>query len=374
MDRALHARPRARREKGEELTAGDAFPGTLPDVTNPGRVLFFSGPSADGSVPRARRADPKPHTGHTRRRRDLPRATGNAAPDRFMNMNFTPVSLEGADLFYARWEATPQRSIDYSLVNLWGWQQHYGLEWSFEGDLCWVRQTCPCDTVFWAPVGDWTRVDWERVLEPGMEFVRVPEKLKEIWEERVPGRVTFTEARGQWEYLYSRDDLARLPGNRFHKKKNHVSSFIRAYGEPDYRPLDDRMVEDCLALQDTWCQWHDCEGSPSLTAENDAINRVLSHYDRFRGLCGGSVYIRGDIVAFSLGERLDADTMGVHYEKGLNDIRGVYQLINNVFCVHECGDVEWVNRAQDLDEEGLRHAKESYHPAGFLHKFSARIS
>ena len=79
-------------------------------------------------------------------------------------------------------------------------------------------------------------------------------------------------------------------------------------------------------------------------------------------------------MAFTLAERLDEATMGVHYEKGLNDIRGVYQTINNVFCLRECQDVSFINRAQDLDEEGLRMAKESYHPATFLHKFTLTIN
>lgn len=289
-------------------------------------------------------------------------------------MEYTPVTLEEADRFYECWEKTPQRSIDYSLVNLWGWQQHYGLEWCFEDDLCWIRQTCPCDMVCWAPVGDWSKVDWEKVFVPGTRFVRVPEDLEALWRERLGDRIRSSESRGQWEYIYSREELVNLSGNRFHKKKNHVHSFVRAYGEPVYHPLDDQMAEDCLALQDIWCQWHDCDGSPSLNAENDAINRVLSHYDAFRNICGGSIYVNGEIVAFTLAERLDKDNMGVHYEKGLNDIRGVYQTINNVFCSRECGDVAWINRAQDLDEEGLRKAKESYHPAKFLHKFTVEMA
>lgn len=290
-----------------------------------------------------------------------------------MQLTYSPVTLDETERFYTYWEATPQRSIDYSLVNLWGWQQHYGLEWSFTGDLCWIRQTTPCDTVNWAPVGDWTKVDWKKTIIPGTTFIRVPEKLEALWREIFGERMTSVEARGQWEYIYSRDELARLPGNRFHKKKNHVSGYIRAYGEPDYRRLDDKMVEDCLALQDVWCQWHGCEGSPSLNAENDAINRVLAHYEHFRNLCGGSLYVNGEITAFTIAERLDEASMGVHYEKGLGDIRGVYQTINNVFCSRDCEGVTLINRAQDLDEEGLRHAKESYHPVTFLHKFTVTI-
>lgn len=291
-----------------------------------------------------------------------------------MPKNFTPISLDEADAYYRLWDAMPVHSIDYSLVNLWGWRGHYGLEWCFQGGLCWIRQTCPCATVWWAPVGDWEAADWETLLEPGMTFIRVPDRLSTLWRERLGERATVEPQRGQWEYLYLRDELARLPGNRFHRKKNHLNSFIRAYGQPAFHPVDERMIEECLALQDTWCQWHDCLGSPSLMAENEAINHVLINYNAFRNLCGGSLYVNDEIVAFCLGERLDDDNLGVHVEKGLNRIRGVYQAINNAFVLSQGGGATFINRAQDLDEEGLRQAKMTYNPYTFLKKDRVEIA
>ena len=55
-----------------------------------------------------------------------------------MPENFTPVTLSRASDYYALWEKLPVHSLDYSLVNLWGWQEYYGLEWSFEDGLCWI--------------------------------------------------------------------------------------------------------------------------------------------------------------------------------------------------------------------------------------------
>ena len=75
------------------------------------------------------------------------------------NLSFTPVTLDGRSEFYELWHKTPRRSLDYSLPNIWGWQQYFGLQWAFDGDLCWLRQTVPFVT-YWAPVGDWDAVDW----------------------------------------------------------------------------------------------------------------------------------------------------------------------------------------------------------------------
>ncbi|GFH62834.1 MAG: conserved hypothetical protein [Candidatus Desulfovibrio kirbyi] len=307
---------------------------------------------------------------------------------------FTPVSLENRQAFYALWQKTPQRSLDYTLPNLWGWQEHYGLEWFFDASLCWIRQRRPAH-VYWAPVGDWTNVDWAQTLQklpraaparsggngesPELQtsgdclFVRIPETLVQIWQKALPALVQPTEDRGQWEYLYKQKELATLPGNRFHKKRNHYNSYIKVYGKVDYRRLDDALVDDVLSVQDTWCQWHDCEDSPSLQAENDAVNRVLSHWNCFCELTGGSLYVDGKMVAFSIGERLDAQSLGVHYEKGLNGFRGVYQTINCVFSKYAGAGFTYINRAQDLDEEGLRQAKLTYLPTDFLRKYSVRV-
>lgn len=294
-----------------------------------------------------------------------------------MDANFIPVSLKEADAYYALWAQTPRRSLDYTLANLWGWQEHYGLEWQFAGPLCWIRQTRP-KTICWAPIGDWSAVDWTAQLPAvaggqGRDFIRVPEELMHLWQKAAPQLVDVGEERGQWEYLYKQEELATLAGNRFHKKRNHFNSYVKAYGEPDYRGVTDSMVEDVLCVQDDWCQWHECEGSPSLLAENEAINRVLTHWDSFRGLTGGSLYVDGRMIAFSVGEKLDAETLGVHFEKGLNGYKGVYQAMNCEFARHAGAGLRWINRAQDLDEEGLRQAKMTYLPADFLRKYTVRL-
>ena len=291
-------------------------------------------------------------------------------------MNYTPVSLAEKDTYLKLWQKTPQRSLDYTLANLWGWGPYFGLEWNFDGELCRLRQTVPAP-VQWAPIGDWKSIDWtkEELTAKGGTFIRVPEELARIWAEALGDRAEITEARGHWEYLYNQQDLATLAGKKFHKKKNHVNAYIKEYGEPDYRPLNTgEAIEDVLSLQDEWCQWHECQGSNSLQAENEAINRVLAHWEAIPGLVGGALYAEGNIAAFSIGEKLDDENLGVHYEKGRTSVRGVYQTINRCFSSHDGNGFRYLNRAQDLDEEGLRQAKMTYQPAGFLQKYTVRIA
>lgn len=266
------------------------------------------------------------------------------------------------------------RASDYSFANIWGWAPHYNLEWRFDGTLCWIRQSRPTPAC-WAPVGPWDEIrDWSglREMAPGATFIRVPHDLCEMWSVELENKVRVEEARGQWDYLYLASELASLSGNRFHKKKNLLKQFQKLYAY-EYRSLTGNCVETVLNMQTEWCRWRDCESSEALLAENDAVARVLAHWNDIPGLCGGIIRIDGVPVAYTLAEPLNHDTLIIHFEKAANGIKGGYQAINCLFCNDVGKNFTYINREQDLDDEGLRQAKLSYHPAGFSKKCSVTV-
>ena len=58
----------------------------------------------------------------------------------------------------------------------------------------------------------------------------------------------------------------------------------------------------------------------------------------------------------------------VHVEKAYGDMPGVYPMICQQFLLHEAGDCTYVNREDDVGDEGLRKSKMSYHPLYLLEK------
>ena len=282
---------------------------------------------------------------------------------------YTPISLNGMEQYLALLGLNKTQASDYSFANIWGWAPHYGLEWRFDGTLCWIRQTRH-GSCYWAPVGPWDKVqDWRALPEmaSGSQLIRVPKSLCELWSVALEDSVTIEEARGQWDYLYLSSELATLSGNKFHKKKNLLNQFLKGY-EYEYRSLSVNCVETVLNMQTEWCRWRDCESSEALLAENDAVARVLAHWNEIPGLCGGIIRIDGVPVAYTLAEPLNHDTLIIHFEKAANGVKGVYQAINYLFCNDVGVNFTYINREQDLDDEGLRQAKLSYNPADFSKK------
>lgn len=288
--------------------------------------------------------------------------------------DFTPVSLSDMAAYRELHDASRTRASDYSFTNIWGWAEHYGLEWNFTGNLCWIRQTKP-EIRYWAPMGHWNKVDWAPLAGHmrGKEFFRVPHQLCAIWQERLPSAIEVIPSRDQWDYLYSSEELANLSGNKFHKKKNLFNQFVKLYPEHTYLRMTVDCVEAVLKMQQEWCNWHACPGSEALEAENSSVFRVLSHWDQLPGLYGGAIWHEDRVIAYTVGEQLTEDTLVVHFEKGHTNHKGIYQAINCLF-VRDVGvKYTYINREQDLGDEGLRKAKKSYNPVEYVKKCTVKI-
>ena len=81
----------------------------------------------------------------------------------------------------------------------------------------------------------------------------------------------------------------------------------------------------------------------------------------------------GKVQAFSMGESITDQMALIHIEKANAEIPGLYAVINREFLAHSFAAKTFVNREEDMGDEGLRRAKQSYHPARMIEKFGARL-
>ncbi|SIQ52775.1 hypothetical protein SAMN05920897_11061 [Alkalispirochaeta americana] len=173
---------------------------------------------------------------------------------------------------------------------------------------------------------------------------------------------TIQEDRDNFDYLYLRTDLAELAGKRYHKKRNHVNAFINNYLY-DERPLTPENREDALSILERW--------QASREDRNDyiAAREALERFQEL-DLRGYLVYVDNEPAAYTLGEPLmKGRSFVVHFEKALDHYRGIYQFINKAFATILPRHYTWINREQDLGDPGLRQAKMTYRPWGFVKKY-----
>ncbi|MDP2970069.1 MAG: phosphatidylglycerol lysyltransferase domain-containing protein, partial [Deltaproteobacteria bacterium] len=92
------------------------------------------------------------------------------------------------------------------------------------------------------------------------------------------------------------------------------------------------------------------------------------------GVKGGVILIDGKVEAFTLGEPFNSDTVVIHIEKANPAFEGLYSVINQTFLESHWSGFTYVNREQDLGEEGLRKAKESYFPHRMINKYTIGLN
>jgi len=178
---------------------------------------------------------------------------------------------------------------------------------------------------------------------------------------------TVIEDRDNFDYLYRRQALAELGGRNYHKKRNLIKAFVNSHA---YRalPLREEFRSDALRVLDDWRAENDQAGDYEAAREGLEKSEELQ-------LCGGIYYVEERPVAYVLGEELaGVATYLIHFEKAVAGYKGLYQFINQSFASVLPEDYETINREQDMGDPGLRHAKLSYRPSGFIEKFKVALA
>jgi len=202
------------------------------------------------------------------------------------------------------------------------------------------------------------------------EIHRVPESIVEnIKKQELTSalKINIIEDPDNWDYVYERDALTSLSGNKLRQKRRWLKKFLDKY-EYDFHLISEEFIEVCRQLQIQWCDMNECMGNPDLMEEQKAIDEALDHYLKLK-FRGGLLCIEEKCVGYTFGELLNPNTVVIHVEKANKFYEGAYQAINNFFLKNCCENVKFINREQDLGDPGLRQAKSSYNPHHMVKKF-----
>jgi hypothetical protein len=198
---------------------------------------------------------------------------------------------------------------------------------------------------------------WKNISESVLSPVK--EKLQERG-------IAVQEDRDNFDYLYFREDLAELAGKKYHKKKNHVNNFLHTYPDHEQRPMSAALVPAAVEILDKWHQDRGEDGDYKSARE------ALDLFDTL-ALRGAVFFVAGKPAAYCLGESIARGRMfAIHFEKADDEYKGIYQYMNQAFAASLPKFFTLMNREQDLGSEGLRQAKMTYRPCGFVQKHTGK--
>jgi len=287
------------------------------------------------------------------------------------------LSLEDKPILDEAFKQYPPLISEFTFTNLFMWRHTYQIKMSrLQNFLCLFADKGE-HPFFFPTLGTGDMVECYRTLAKYLEERGIPPKIARVPEEmtsqvdwKAEGFVVEFD-RDQSDYLYLTQDLIQLQGRKYHRKRNHIKQFKEKYPY-QYVPLTSEWISECLRLQTEWCNLRQCDVIPGLANESFAVKEAFTHFETL-GVTGGAILIDGKLEAFTLGEPLNPETVVIHIEKANPAFEGLYTVINQVFLEKQWAGYTYVNREQDLGEEGLRKAKESYFPHHLINKYKITL-
>jgi hypothetical protein len=279
---------------------------------------------------------------------------------------FTPVTLELKDDLHPRLSLTRDGVSEFTFANLYLFRRRYhymvamGPEESFiiSGERDGKR-------FFMTPCASPGREILERLFDSHDYWKNIPESVIAAERENLERwGIQTSEDRDNFDYLYLRSDLAELGGKKYHKKRNLVSAFNNAYPSHGINPLRGDLVPDAFTVLERWKRDKGEDGDYAAAREALELYGILN-------LKGSVFYVDEKPAGWCLGESVaKGRSFAVHFEKALDEYKGIYQYMNQAFAVSLPRFFTWINREQDLGDPGLRQAKETYRPCGYVKKYT----
>ena len=291
---------------------------------------------------------------------------------------FKPITLDVKPLIDSYTKPWMLECSDLSFTNLFIWGADGKMEYAEKNHVLYIKLDFKGVPVFlWAPIPmHGAEVDYRQAIYDGIAYMKnigVEPTFRSVW---TPFRDKMLETCPElfsmptdiaWDYVYARESLATLKGKKLHGKRNHINKFLSKYPDYEYRKLEPSMAADCIALYDQWMTEKDEETTESLQNEKLSVELALHNMETL-GLTGGTIYIDGKLCAFTVGERLHPHMQLIHIEKADTNYEGIFPMINQQYVLHECEEVELINREEDMGIEGMRKAKRSYNPLKMIEK------
>jgi hypothetical protein len=295
-------------------------------------------------------------------------------------LDFKPLALEDKELIDTYIKPYNFLTCEYTFITLYMWRKASNISYCiYKNALILKKNFAGFGSFFMQPLG-YKKDDLSEIIEVLIEYKNTTHMEYLFRNIEAPfvnelkslpiDKFIYGIEENNFDYIYESENLISLPGRKLSSKRNHISRFLRSYNYT-VSEITFENTQKCIEASKEWC---DSNGNTGLLAfEHEAIIDMLKHRERldFEGIV---VFVDDKLSAFTMGERVNEDMAIIYIEKALPEIHGLYTFINRTFVESHFKDVKFINREDDMGIEGLRKAKQSYHPYKLEYKHTITLT
>jgi len=212
------------------------------------------------------------------------------------------------------------------------------------------------------------RASWEILgaLNQGSAVSRI-EGL-ELSDVKTASGLGLTVKKSEPEYLYRREDLVPLKGNRYRSQRWAANRCARVFS-PLVRPYQAQDLLACLTLYTRWAigrhQAVEARYPKALLRDGLFFHRRLLMDAAALGLTGWVVEVGDALAGYTLGGWVAKDTFAVFLEITDRSISGLAAFLFRELC-RSTGECRFINAMGDSDLATLAKNKLAYRPCGMV--------
>ena len=290
-------------------------------------------------------------------------------------LEFHKLKLDDIEKVRSYFNYSVNRICDNTVGGAFMWRDYFSVEYAvYNNTVIYMAKIKYHSniTAFSLPLGDDPLGSIDKIVEYctlnslPVAFCTVTEEDIKILEKRFKHFELYKET--NWsDYIYKAADLTSLSGRRYSGQRNHINNFKKIYDTYAFEEITNENLDQVRDFY-TGLSSGITFTSEIAVEEHKMTVEVLNNFNTYN-LPGGLIRANGDIAAFSIGE-INGNVLFIHIEKADTSYRGAYQMINREFAGHYTVEgIEYINREEDVGDEGLRISKLSYHPHEVVDKY-----
>ena len=287
--------------------------------------------------------------------------------------DYQPITLEDKPIFDKHYEKSPPTISDNLFTTLISWKEYANFCYTILDKNLLIMSEIENKIYLRPPSGKINKNVFDQVIKLAKKqetaySLSLIDKQTKGWMESNYKGIELIPRRDYFDYVYLSKDLAELVGSEYSKIRNRLNKFKRNFSYT-VEEINKENMSEVREFLKRWCLWRDCESDPILENEKKAILYSARHFFDL-GLSGIAMKVHDNIEAISVYEKMNSDTVVVHYEKGSPDYDGIYKAINQEVAKIVQKNFKYINRESDMGVPGLRKAKMSYRPHHIVEVFA----
>ena len=292
-------------------------------------------------------------------------------------LQFEPLTLAQYEALRGYFRENPHRTCDYTAGTTFMWRRFFSTSYAItEGTLLLRARYFDGAPMYTVPIGADPRGALSLLREDcrargeTLRFCFTAEEDVSLLQS-VFGDTEVKEEPDWADYLYDKAAFVSLTGKKYHGQRNFVNRFEKLYPDARLCPV---TSDNLSAVRSFVCRQYEksAHRDAMAAAEHEAILELLDNYGLY-GMYGALLTVGGGIAGLTVGETV-GDTLYVHVEKGDTAYTGVYPKLSTAYAASVTDPaVLYINREEDMGDEGLRRAKQSWHPLRLVPKFTVIV-